>query len=145
MPEKHLYEYAVIRIVPLVEREEFLNVGVILHCRSLNFLGSQFGIDEARLAAFAPAVNVEEVRRHLAAIEKISKGGEKAGPIGALPTAERFRWLTAPRSTIVQTSATHVGLTCDPIATLSGLMQRLVEQMSVVESDASARKHTENS
>jgi hypothetical protein len=104
------FEYAIVRVVPLVEREEFVNVGVIVFCHAHDYLTARIELDEPRLLAFAKAVDLDLVRRHLAAIPLICKGGPDGGPIGALPIRERWRWLVAPRSTIVQTSAAHTGL-----------------------------------
>ncbi len=121
-----LFEYAVIRIVPLVEREEFLNVGVILYCGPQKFLGMKFTIDETRLRALNPGVDIAELLNHLKAFEKICAGGKAGGEIGQLSTAERFRWLTASRSTIVQTSKVHPGLCEDAGAKLQFLFDQLV-------------------
>jgi hypothetical protein len=110
MQEEHLFEYAVIRIVPKVEREEFLNVGVVLYCARKKFLKAMFELDEARLNAFSGSLDIAELREYLCAFERISAGGNDAGPIGKLPAGERFRWLTATRSTVVQTSKVHPGL-----------------------------------
>jgi hypothetical protein len=124
--EKHLYEYAVIRVLPRVDREEFLNVGVLLYCQPLNFLRAACSMNENRLKAFAADVKPEVLKEHLEAVERICSGGKDAGPIGRLSIGERFRWLTAPRSTVVQTSAVHTGLTRDAEATLQDLMEKLV-------------------
>jgi Protein of unknown function (DUF3037) len=126
MQEKHLFEYAVIRVMPRVEREEFLNVGVILYCQPQNFLKAAWEIDERRLGAFVRGDAIPEIREHLFAVERICKGGENAGPIGRLPAGERFRWLTAPRSTIVQASPVHTGLCIDAGETLTDLLDKLV-------------------
>jgi hypothetical protein len=126
MQEKHLFEYAVIRVVPCVEREEFLNVGVILYCRSLGFLHTIFELNEERLRAFAKNVDMEELQERLRAFEKICAGRREGGTIGQLSIAERFRWLTATRSTIVQTSPVHPGLCTDARATLDRLFSELV-------------------
>lgn len=126
MQEKHSFEYAVIRIVPRVEREEFLNVGVILFCKRAGFLQAIITLDEQRLRAFSPATDVAEVKTYLDAICNISKGGQQAGPIGRLDAGSRFRWLTATRSTIVQTSKVHTGLSADPAETLRQLHAELV-------------------
>ncbi|WP_276495683.1 DUF3037 domain-containing protein [Pontibacter litorisediminis] len=126
MPEKHLFEYAVIRVVPRVEREEFLNVGVILLCASQGFLQTKFVLDENRLRALCPAIDMEELQQRLGAFEKVCAGRKEGGPIGQLGTASRFRWLTANRSTIVQTSPVHPGLCRNPQETLERLMQQLV-------------------
>src|SRR5689334_18846150 len=109
MQENHLYEYAVIRIVPRVEREEFLNVGVILYCQDQRFLQTLFHLDEEKLRLFGCDLDMEEIREHLHAIVQICEGGSNSGPIGQLSQCERFRWLTATRSTIVQPSKVHPG------------------------------------
>ncbi len=126
MQEKALYEYAVIRVVPRVDREEFLNVGVLLYCQPRNFLRAACSVNENRLKAFAADLRPELVKEHLASIDRICGGGEGGGPIGQLSNGERFRWLTAPRSTVVQTSPVHTGLTDDPEKTLHELMRKLV-------------------
>ena len=120
------YDYAVIRVVPRIEREEFVNAGVILSCQKLGFLGARIALDEARLLALAPGVDLELVRRHLAAIPAICAGHADAGPIGALPPRARFHWLTARRSSIIQTSPVHTGRCGDPEATLDRLLEKLV-------------------
>jgi hypothetical protein len=124
--EKHLFEYAVIRLVPCVEREEFLNVGVIVYCQAQEFLQTAFELKEERLRPFASDLNVSEVKEHLLAFERICEGGPEARAIGKLPTGERFRWLTAPRSTVVQTSPVHTGLCLDARETLMRLLANLV-------------------
>ncbi|WP_460622645.1 DUF3037 domain-containing protein [Hymenobacter tenuis] len=129
MPAMHVFEYAVLRVVPRVEREEFLNVGVILYCREQGFLQVLVALPEARLQAFTSsesALNLEDLRARLHSFERICQGRATGGPIGQLPIAERFRWLTATRSTIVQTSAVHPGLCEDAAATLARLFQQLV-------------------
>ena len=126
MREKHLYEYAVIRVLPRVDREEFINVGVIVYCAPKNFLRAECSIDDGRLDAFAAGADLSELNDHLGSVCRICKGGEDAGPIGRLSIGERFRWLTAPRSTIVQTSAVHTGFTEDPEQTLKELVTKLV-------------------
>ena len=126
MREKDLFEYAVIRVMPRVEREEFLNVGVILYCPAQNFLQAAFELNEGRLRTFAPELPVSEIEEHLLALERICAGGAEAGTIGKLPPGERFRWLTAPRSTVVQTSPVHTGLCSDAGETLAGLLAKLV-------------------
>lgn len=126
MQEKQLFEYAVIRVVPKVEREEFLNVGVILFCKKLNYLKAMFTLDEERLRHFAPALDISLVRQHLDAFQQISEGLPDSGPIGRLPVAERFRWLTATRSTIVQSSKVHPGLCTTPPEMLNHLYTQLV-------------------
>lgn len=126
MPEKHLFEYAVIRLVPCVEREEFLNVGVIVYCQAQEFLQTAFEIKEERLRAFANDIKVSGIEEHLLAFERICTGGGEAGAIGRLPMGERFRWLTAPRSTVVQTSPVHTGLCLNARETLTRLLEKLV-------------------
>jgi hypothetical protein len=120
------FDYAVVRVVPRVEREEFINAGVLLYCLSKGFLAAQVELDERRLLALAPDVDVSVVRTHLASLPRICAGGPEAGPIGQLPQKERWHWLVAPRSTILQTSAVHSGLCEDPEVALEGLMDRMV-------------------
>jgi len=127
MQDKHLFEYAVIRVVPKVEREEFMNVGVVLYCANQDFLQVLFSINKARFCAFAPKLNVDEVEASLQSFKRICDGGAQAGPIGLYPTAERFRWLTAARSTIIQSSCVHPGLCTDAQQTLLKLYNELVE------------------
>jgi len=126
MPEGNLFEYAVIRTVPRVEREEFLNVGVVLYCRNQKFLRARFEVNENRIKAFSPHINMPQVKEYLRAFEQICEGAQDAGPIAALPLAERFRWLTAPRSTILQTSTVHSGFCKDAEEKLNMLFQLLV-------------------
>jgi len=126
MPEQHSFEYAVIRVVPKVEREEFMNVGVIIYCQSLSFLDAAFYLDELRLRALSPHLEMGEIKKHLAAFCEICKGGPAAGPIGRLDIGSRFRWLTATRSTVLQCSRVHPGLSEDPAVTLKDLHERLV-------------------
>lgn len=122
----HLFEYAVIRVMPRVEREEFLNVGVILYCSAQGFLQTKFFLNEARLRAFSSELDLDELRERLCAFEKICAGRAQGGLIGQLPIAGRFRWLTATRSTVVQTSAVHPGLCTDAGETLTRLFNQLV-------------------
>jgi hypothetical protein len=126
MSAKHLFEYAVLRLVPRVEREEFLNVGVILYCRSLGFLQTRCQLPEARLQAFCGELDRQELEDRLGAFGRICRGKPEGGTIGRLPLAERFRWLTATRSTVVQTSPVHPGLCEDAAATLDQLFEQLV-------------------
>src|SRR6478735_5457122 len=126
MHGNHLFEYAVIRVVPRVEREEFVNVGVILYCNKLNFLKVIFEIDHQRLAAFCGRVDLTEVEENLQAFERIAGGNELAGAIGKLDIASRFRWLTATRSTVVQTSKVHPGFCEDAGQTLDKIFEQLV-------------------
>ena len=104
------FEYAVVRVVPHVDREEFINAGVIVFCDQHDYLMARVELDEARLLALAPDADVDLVRRHLEAIPRICKGGAEAGPIGQLTTRERWRWLASPRSTILQISPAHTGI-----------------------------------
>ena len=104
------FEYAVVRVVPHVDREEFINAGVIVFCWDKDFLAARVELDEARLLALAPDADVALVRRHLEAIPRVCEGGPSAGPIGRLTLRERWQWLIAPRSTILQTSPPHTGL-----------------------------------
>ncbi|MCU7551989.1 DUF3037 domain-containing protein [Chitinophagaceae bacterium LB-8] len=126
MQEKHLFEYAVIRVVPRVEREEFMNVGIILYCKKPRFLQCLFHLNSERLQAFSPALDISEVEQYLHSIERICAGSKDAGPIGKLDVASRFRWLTATRSTVVQTSKVHPGFSTDPKETLQHLYGQLV-------------------
>ena len=126
MQEQHSFEYAVIRVVPKVEREEFMNVGVILYCQSLSFLDALFTLDEERLRALSPGLEMDEIKKHLFAFCNICKGGPEAGPIGKLDMGSRFRWLTATRSTVLQCSRVHPGLSDEPATTLKKLHNRLV-------------------
>jgi hypothetical protein len=119
------YDYAIIRVVPRVEREEFINVGVILSCPEKKFLEARIELDEERLRAFASWFDLDFIHPHLAAIPAICAGGAQAGPIGQLTQRERFHWLIAPRSTIIQTSPAHTGYCKDPAA----VMERLLEMM----------------
>jgi len=124
--ERHSFNYAVVRVVPHAEREEFMNVGVILSCQAAGYLNAAFEVDEKRLAAFAPGLDVGELQSHLEAIRLICEGGDKGGPIGRLPRRARFDWLVAPRSTIVQTSPVHAGLCSDPHRALNHLLRKMV-------------------
>jgi hypothetical protein len=126
MQEQLLFEYAVIRIVPRVEREEFLNVGVVLYCVSKKFLKGIYKIDRHRLSVFAPQTDIDEVASYLKVFEQICSGSCTGSSIGKLPVAERFRWLTATRSTVVQCSKVHPGLCTDPAETLERLYNQLV-------------------
>jgi hypothetical protein len=112
--------------VPHVEREEFVNVGVILSCQAADFLKAIFNVDAKRLAALAPELDLKEIQTHLEAMRLICEGGDKAGAIGRLPRRARFDWLVAPRSTIIQTSAVHTGLCADPEQALTQLLRKMV-------------------
>ena len=122
------YDYAIVRVVPRVEREEFVNVGVILSCPTQDFLEARIELDERRLTALDPGVNLEAVRAHLASIPLICAGGPEAGPIGQLSRRERFHWLVAPRSTIIQVSPVHTGRCTDLRATLEHLLNTMVRR-----------------
>jgi hypothetical protein len=120
------YEYALIRVVPRVERGEFVNVGAVLLCRQQRFLETRLEPNEALLRALAPELDLEAVAELLALIPVVCRGGRGSGPIGELPIQERFRWLTAPRSTVIQPSPVHIGLCDDPSAALARIMAQLV-------------------
>jgi hypothetical protein len=120
------YDYAVIRGVPRVDRAEFVNAGIILACQDSHVLEARIELNEARLIALDPQVDLATVRAHLATIPAICAGGEGAGPLGALSRRERFDWLTAPRSTLIQTSPVHTGRCSDTAAVLEHLMQTMV-------------------
>jgi hypothetical protein len=126
MQDKHLFEYAVIRVVPRVEREEFLNVGVIVFCSRLKYLELIYTLDHNRLLAFYPKLDIAELAQHLQAFEAITKGSKDGGPIAQLDLANRFRWLTATRSTILQSSKVHPGFCGDPAAALQRMHATLV-------------------
>jgi hypothetical protein len=126
MHDKHLFEYAVIRVVPRVDREEFLNVGVILYCPQLKFLELIYTLDANRLLSFSPGLDITEIEEHLQAFGNITRGSKEGGPIGRLDMPSRFRWLTATRSTILQTSRVHPGFCSDPSATLARLHSTMV-------------------
>ena len=120
------YQYAIIRVVPRVDRGECLNAGVVLLCRSKAFIGARTELDVGRLAALAPGTDTATVRPHLDAIERIARGEPEGGPMASLSIAERFHWLVSPASTIIQPSAVHTGLTDDPEAELQHLFESLV-------------------
>ena len=126
MPDTSAFEYTVVRIVPHVEREEFVNAGVILFCRPLRFLDCRIELDEARLLALAPDCDIAAVSSQLALVPAICAGGIGAGDLAGLDQPERFRWLAAPRSTVIQVSPVHNGLCTDPQAALGDLFERLV-------------------
>ncbi|GAA4469097.1 DUF3037 domain-containing protein [Nemorincola caseinilytica] len=130
MQERHLFEYAVIRAVPRVEREEFLNVGVVLYCAGKRFLQVRYDTGLQRLAVLAGRQEVEEVACYLHSFAQICAGGKDGGTIGRLPVAERFRWLTATRSTVVQASKVHPGFCTDPAEKLNELYMQLVAPVS---------------
>jgi len=120
------YSYATIRVVPRVERGEFLNVGVILFAREQRFLQAAIEVDGARLRALAPEIDLDVVERHLRTFEQICAGDPRGGPVAALPAPERFHWLVAPRSTIIQTSPVHVGRSENPDQALRSLIETQV-------------------
>ena len=128
MPAELTYDYAIVRIVPRVERGEQINVGVILSCPDVEFLEARIELDEASLLALDDAVDVAIVRAHLATIPAIGSGAAEAGAIAALPQRQRFHWLVSPRSTIIQMSAVHTGRTSDPGRCLERLMDRMVRR-----------------
>jgi Protein of unknown function (DUF3037) len=126
MNHNYFYDYAVIRIVPKVDREEFINVGVIVSCEEKNFLKSRIELDEQRIKIFAPKFDIETAKTHLNTIPAICAGGLDAGQIGKLSLIKRFHWLTSPRSTIIQTSPVHSGYCNDPDKALDHLFETMV-------------------
>ncbi|EJE53785.1 Protein of unknown function (DUF3037) [Acidovorax sp. CF316] len=127
--EMAVYDYAIVRVVPRVEREEFINAGVILSCQKSGFLQAAIALDEERLLAMDPHVDIDSVRRHLAAIVAICAGDAGCGPIAQLPFRQRFHWLTARRSAIIQTSPAHTGRCADAAAALEHIMDRMVRPL----------------
>lgn len=125
MQDQQLFEYAVIRIMPRVEREEFMNVGVVLYCRSKKFLQAKFILDKGKITSFSGEVDINEICGYLTAFERICAGDKDGGPIAKLTLPERFRWLTATRSTVVQTSKVHPGFCTEP----AEMLERLYAQM----------------
>jgi hypothetical protein len=126
VPAPSTFDYAIVRVVPRVERAEFINAGVIVYCAVQQFLEAQVELDRRRLAALAPGLNLGQVEECLRSIPLICAGGPQAGPVGQSPQAARFHWLVAPRSTIVQTSPVHCGLCTDPGAALEALLDKMV-------------------
>lgn len=126
MPSRSPFQYALLRVVPDVERGECLNAGVVLFARTRDFLGARVFLDLARLAALAPGVDAAALLRHLEGLERVAAGDPAAGPIARLPAPQRFHWLVAPSSTAVQPSPVHTGLCEDPAADLERLFHRLV-------------------
>jgi hypothetical protein len=126
VPAKNSFDYAVVRVVPYVERGEFLNAGVILFCRTRRFLKAQIELDPTRLTALAPNFDPTPVAAHLDLIPRICVGGAEAGPLGEWSQAERFHWLVSPRSTIIQISPVHCGFCTDPDVALHSLFEKLV-------------------
>jgi hypothetical protein len=125
-PRTVWYSYAIVRVVPRVERGECLNVGVVLFAREAGYLAARIQLDAARLQALAPGIDLAPIERHLASFAAIAAGRPEGGPLAALPPPERFHWLTAPRSTVIQTSPAHEGTTADPAATLDDLLATFV-------------------
>lgn len=126
MPAPSSFDYAVLRVVPRVDREEFVNAGVVLFCLEHDYLGARVELDRDRVRALFPDVELATVEEHLLAVPRICAGGEGSGPIGRLSKRERFHWLVAPRSTVIQVSPVHVGLCEDPERALEHLMDRMV-------------------
>ena len=127
MQDKHLYEYAVIRVVPRVEREEFLNVGIILFCKNSKFLQVKYELHKERLQWMAEDLDLEDVRKNLNSFEKIAHGDKDAGPISQMDVPSRFRWLTAVRSSVIQTSRPHPGIAGKLDDTINRLFKELVQ------------------
>ena len=128
MHGKPLFEYAVIRVVPRVEREEFMNIGIVMYCVKQKFLQMKYVLDEERLHSFSPKLDIDELKTHLSSFERICTGNRAGGPIAQLDIASRFRWLTATRSTILQTSKVHPGL-C--VSSAEETLDRLYEQLVI--------------
>ena len=126
MPANNSFDYAVLRVVPNAERGEFLNVGVVMHCPALAYLGVRVHLDDQRLCALWPGQDLTPVREHVEAFTRICAAEPKAGPIAQLSRRERFHWMVAPRSTVIQVSPVHTGLCDEPRATLEELFRRLV-------------------
>ena len=126
MPGQSSFDYAVVRVVPRVDREEFVNAGVILFCRARDFLGARVELDRIRVRALFPGADLATIDEHLLAIPRICEGGDGSGPIGALSLRERFHWLVAPRSTVLQISPVHAGVCDDPARALEHLFERMV-------------------
>jgi hypothetical protein len=126
VPAPASFDYAIVRVVPRVEREEFLNAGVIVFCLEREWLGARVALDRGRARTLWPDLDLALVEEHLAVIPRICAGGEDAGPIGRLSLRERWHWLVAPRSTVVQVSPVHAGLCDDPARTLDRLYERMV-------------------
>lgn len=126
MPEPYVYEYAVVRLVPVLPREEFINVGIVLFSKNANYIRARLKLDEKRLAAFQNDLDIEELHGHLRSFERIAHGDATAGPIACLDPASRFRWLTAVRSSALQPSRPHPGMCTDLDATVDRLFEELV-------------------
>ena len=126
MPDKHTFEFAIIRVVPKVEREEFMNVGVLVFCKRKKYLGIKYSVNEKRLTAFSEDLDIELINQYLKAWELICEGGTSGGPIGELEVSDRFRWLSASKSTIIQCSKTHPGISANPEDVLDDAFKRYV-------------------
>lgn len=126
MPEKHLYEYAVIRVVPKVEREEFCNVGIVIFCKRQRYLRMRSHLDEPKVRMLCQEIDLEDIQANLDAFRSICEGKPDGGPIAQMEMPDRFRWLTAVRSSVIQTSRPHPGFTDDLDATLERLFEELV-------------------
>lgn len=126
MPERRPFAYTILRLVPRIERGECVNVGVVVFCRQYGFLDARIELDEPRLRAFDPGVDLAAVRPHLEAIEAVLAGDPQTGALAALPASERFGWVAARSSTVIQASEVHTGMTADPAATLAHLFEQLV-------------------
>jgi hypothetical protein len=126
VPERYVFDYAIVRVVPRVDRGEFVNAGVIVFSPTAGYLDARVELDRARLRTLAPAADLDVVESYLEAIPKVCAGGGEAGSIGDLPQRARFHWLVAPRSTIIQTSDVHSGVHEDPAAALQSLFEKLV-------------------
>ncbi len=124
--ERSPFSYLILRVVPSVERGERVNAGVVLFCRQRGFLGATVELSPARVGALTAGIDLAEVSEHLTALVRVAEGAAGGGPVAALPASERFGWLAAPSSTIVQPSAVHTGLCEDPVAMLAALHRRLV-------------------
>lgn len=129
MPDHCSYDYAIVRVVPRVERQEFINIGVIVSCPNKEFLAARIELEEARLTAFDPTIDIDAIRRHANSIVRICEGGPDAGPIGKLTQRERFHWLVAPRSTIIQMSPAHAGQCEQPTKMLEHLLEKMVRKV----------------
>ncbi len=128
MPERNSFDAAILRVVPRVEREEFVNVGVVLFCQARGFLEARIELDAQRLEALSPGwVDLDEIRQHLDHILRVCAGDPEAGPLSELSPLERFHWLVAPRSTVIQVSPVHSGFCFDPSEALEHLMQKMVK------------------
>lgn len=126
MPVSSSYDYAIIRLVPAVERGECMNVGVILFCRTRRFLSTRIDLNEERVYALAPQIDMPLIKQQLGHLKQVCEGKDKGGPIGQLSQSERFHWLVSPRSSVIQVSAVHSGLSNDPEAALNELLDKMV-------------------